>query len=60
MKRYTTIPYTELPKEAFDMISDEQKSYIDEFTFYKDENDVIQAEYANEIIATWSGEGWIS
>jgi hypothetical protein len=52
------VSFSELPKLAQDLISPEQKSYIDEFTFYLMNDGDYVAEYAEEILAVFSGTGW--
>jgi hypothetical protein len=56
-KRYVPVPFEKLPEQAQALISDEQKSYIDEFTFYYVDG-LIQAHYAGELLAVWDGHGW--
>jgi hypothetical protein len=46
-----------LPQAAQDLISPEQRSYIDEFTFLL-VGDTIQAWYGGELLACWNGKGW--
>ena len=48
----------ELPKEALELISSRQKSYIDEFSFYHYSDKHIEAWYAGEHLATWNGKAW--
>lgn len=50
--------HTKLPKAAWDLISEDQKSYIDEFTFYQLPNGHIAGHYAGECLAVWNGSGW--
>jgi hypothetical protein len=52
------VDYQDLPERAKALISDDQKSYIDEFSFYW-EDGVYQAFYAGELLATWNGSGWL-
>jgi hypothetical protein len=52
------INHTELPKKAWNAISKEQQSYIDEFTFYEDDDNCIEAWYAGELLAYWEGKRW--
>ena len=52
------ITFADLPDRAKDLISPEQQSYIDEFTFIYDEG-YIEAWYAGELLAYWNGSGWI-
>lgn len=49
---------SELPKKALAKISKRQRSYIDEFTFFLFPSGIIQAWYANALLALWDGEGW--
>lgn len=56
--------YQDLPQAAKDLISDEQKTYLDEFTFYQCYNlgkpiQLFEAWYADELLATWDDKGWI-
>lgn len=51
------IQFSDLPIEAQADISEEQLSYIDEFSFFQDEG-LITAYYANEPIAAWDGHRW--
>jgi len=51
------IAFDKLPQAAKDLISEEQKSYIDEFKFYM-RHPYIEAWYADELIATWNGKAW--
>lgn len=53
----TVIHYTQLPPEALMLISDRQKTYIDEFSFIEDEGK-ITAMYGGEALAIWDGVGW--
>jgi len=49
----------DLPQEALDAISEEQKSYLDEFEFIQlAEDNRIEAWYAGDLLACWDGEGW--
>lgn len=48
------IHYTKLPKAALNGLSARQRSYIDEFTFYKRTNGEIEGWYAGELLAVWS------
>jgi hypothetical protein len=50
--------FDDLPKEAQDLISEDQKTFLDEFHFWKDSFGYIEAEYAGELLATWDGHGW--
>lgn len=52
-----TISYSELPDEAQALISDEQRTFIDEFTFVWNDG-LIEAWYAEEILAVFDGHGW--
>ena len=54
------ILYEDIPLEAREVISEDQKSYIDEFTFYRIGNDCIVAYYAGECLAVWDGMEWKS
>lgn len=54
------IDYLMLPSEAWKLIDVQQQSYIDEFSFYREDNDYIEAWYADELLAIWNGSGWIS
>jgi hypothetical protein len=49
-----------LPPEAWDLISLQQQSYIDEFSFYREDDDYIEAWYADELLAIWNGMSWVS
>jgi hypothetical protein len=53
------ISYKDLPATAWAKISERQKTYIDEFSFYKQKDGSIQAYYAGELVATWDGKSWI-
>jgi hypothetical protein len=55
MKRLTE---QELPKEALDLMSETQRSYIDEFEFIETESGKIHAWYAGELLAVWTGKSW--
>lgn len=48
----------ELPAEALAWFSDGQLSYLDEFTFIREESGMIQGWYAGELLAVWDGIGW--
>src|SRR6266699_3650162 len=52
------ISYAELPEQAKNLISEEQKSYLDEFSFLQSEDGNIAAWYAGEVLAVWNGSGW--
>lgn len=55
------IDYADLPEEAKACISEEQKSYIDEFSFFKRNegvNETIVCWYAGEVLAVWDGQAW--
>lgn len=52
------VSFEDLPKEARDLISDDQISYIDEFMFLQRTDGRVAAHYAGEIIAVWDGAGW--
>lgn len=59
------INYAELHPIALALISDEQMSYIDEFSFFVypsrtcgDEK--YEAWYAGELLVIWNGSGWFS
>jgi hypothetical protein len=52
------LTHTQLPPEALALISERQRSYIDEFTFYKRSNGHIDAWYAGELLSTFNGFGW--
>lgn len=54
------IPATQLPKRALALISERQKSYIDEFSFLKCKGH-IRAFYASELIAIWinDSDAWL-
>jgi hypothetical protein len=47
-----------LPKLAKAGFSVQQLSYIDEFSFYRYGDNDIEAWYAGEYTATWSGSSW--
>lgn len=51
---------SELPALAFDLISEEQQSYLDEFRFWLMSDGTIQAWYAGEWLTTWNGLQWNS
>lgn len=53
------VQYGDLPQEAQALIGDEQKTYLDEFRFWQDSFGYIEAEYADELLATWDGHGWM-
>lgn len=52
------IKHTELPTQALKLISKRQRSYIDEFKFFRLENGDILAQYAEEDLAVWNGKEW--
>jgi hypothetical protein len=51
------INFDDLPAAAQAGISQEQKSYIDEFSFYYQDG-LIEGFYAGELLAVWDGHGW--
>jgi hypothetical protein len=55
------ISFDDLPQAAKDGISEQQKSYIDEFTFLTSEDGSrIEAWYAQKLLAIWDGQGWMA
>lgn len=56
----TPISWKDIPQEAKDLISKEQQSYQDEFTWYRVGHDYIAAYYAGECLAVWDGREWKS
>lgn len=56
------VAYSKLPAKARALISARQRSYIDEFAFYRRNGDptAIEAWYAGCPIATWNGREWVS
>jgi hypothetical protein len=52
------IDFESLPQAAQDGLSDDQKSYIDEFTFIKRKPFTIDAWYAEELLAVWDKTRW--
>ncbi len=61
---YQTITAEELPPAALALMSDEQRSYLDEFEFRQcispASPDRIEAWYAGQLLATWNGTGWVA
>lgn len=53
------IEHTKLPKKVLEGLK-EQRSYIDEFTFYEDLRypNEYEAWYAGELLALWWGDSW--
>lgn len=51
------LKFEDLPKEAQAGLSEDQVSYIDEFTFYEN-GEVIEGWYAGDLLAVWQGQGW--
>jgi hypothetical protein len=49
----------DLPIESLKAISSRQKTYIDEFEFYQQEDGTIVAFYGSDKLATWNGEQWV-
>lgn len=59
--RLTPIAFAKLPSRARASISPTQRSYIDEFHFYKVAHSLdIEAWYAGMHLATWDGKRWSS
>lgn len=57
------ISHLQLPIEALLLISERQRSYIDEFVFYQYHTRagvVYLAWYADSFIAQWDGSAWIA
>lgn len=55
------IDYSCLPVEAYEAISQEQQSYIDEFTFYEVDTNVepeYLCQYAGDFLCVWRGGRW--
>lgn len=52
------IDSNELPVEALALFSEDQLSYLDEFSFIREESGMIQGWYAGQLLAVWDGEGW--
>lgn len=52
------ICFEDLPPEAQAGFSDDQLSYIDEFTFYYRDGLGLECHYAGEVLAVWDGYGW--
>jgi hypothetical protein len=48
----------DLPLAALNAISARQRTYIDEFSFYKEGNRIV-AYYAGDKLAVWDGTNWI-
>lgn len=56
--RSVKIPFSSLPEKAKDGFSEDQLSYIDEFTFYWFADNDIECWYAGECLATFNGNAW--
>jgi hypothetical protein len=57
---YIKIPFESLPEAAKAGFSEDQLSYIDEFSFYRynnDDND-IEAWYGGKPFCLWNGKMW--
>lgn len=55
------IKFEELPEAAKNGISDDQQSYADEFIFVLHEKTgMIEAYYAEELLAVFDGKVWVS
>jgi hypothetical protein len=51
------ISHTELPPEALEAFSEDQKSYLDEFSFYRSPSGrMIECWYAGEQLAFWDNQ----
>lgn len=53
----TRLSPSQLPKMALRKMSASQRSYLDEFTFYRSSQG-IEAVYAGEVLAIWRNNGW--
>ena len=49
---------SKLPKAALRKMSAAQRSYIDEFSFFKRDSGHIEGWYAGELLAVWNGKRW--